>query len=172
MDPAPFEQIGVRTGDQAVVRDAERALQLGQLRPLGRGSARAGDERLQLDEVAEPGDAVEVDADALVEQHAPLLLDDGSDAERVGERVGQRDVVRDRDRDRDRGGRDRDDRQGGERASRDDVAAHGRDEAFKPTIRIVTAEDAKERRERERAEKAEKEAKRQAERDRLSKFGY
>ena len=79
---------------------------------------------------------------------------------------------RDRDRDRDRGGRDRDDRQGGERASRDDVAAHGRDEAFKPTIRIVTAEDAKERRERERAEKAEKEAKRQAERDRLSKFGY
>src|SRR5206468_542084 len=55
---------------------------------------------------------------------------------------------RDRDRDRPRGGRDRDrdDRPGEQRASRDDVAAHGRDEAFKPTIRIVTAEDAKERR--------------------------
>jgi hypothetical protein len=52
------------------------------------------------------------------------------------------------------------------------MAAHARDEAFKPTIRIVTAEDAKSRRERERAEKAEREAKRQAERERLSKFGY
>src|SRR5204863_4161193 len=50
--------------------------------------------------------------------------------------------------DRERGGRG--DRERG--ASRDDVATHGRDEAFKPTIRIVTAEDAKRDRERERAE--------------------
>ena len=52
------------------------------------------------------------------------------------------------------------------------MAKHGRDEAFKPTIRIVTEEDAKTRRERETQEKAEREAKRQAERERLSKFGY
>jgi hypothetical protein len=39
-------------------------------------------------------------------------------------------------------------------------------------VRIVTAEDAKTRREREKQEKAEREAKRQAARERLSKFGY
>jgi hypothetical protein len=59
-----------------------------------------------------------------------------------------------------------------ERANREDLATHGRDEAFRPTVRIVTAEDAKTRREREKAEKAEREAKRQAARERLSKFGY
>ena len=74
--------------------------------------------------------------------------------------------VRERDRGGDRGGGR------GDRASRDDVAAHGRDEAFKPTVRIVTAEDAQGRREREQREKADREAKRQAERELLSKFGY
>src|SRR4051812_24797905 len=75
---------------------------------------------------------------------------------------------RDGDRDRGRGGRGG----RGERANREDLATHGRDEAFRPSVRIVTAEDAKTRREREKAEKAEREAKRQAARERLSKFGY
>src|SRR5439155_22925860 len=87
------------------------------------------------------------------------LVDDRPADDRRGRRGGGRRRDRDRDRegggrpprdrDRDRGGRDRDDR-AAERASRDDVATHGRDETFKPTIRIVTAEDAQARRARER----------------------
>ena len=69
-------------------------------------------------------------------------------------------------RDRDYGG------PRGDRPSREDIQQHARDEAFKPTIRIVTEQDKAERREREKREKAEREAKRQAERERLSKFGY
>jgi len=70
--------------------------------------------------------------------------------------------------------RERDDRgpRGGDRPSREDIKQHATDEAFKPTIRIVTEQDKAERREREKREKAEREAKRQAERERLSKFGY
>src|SRR5206468_2051284 len=88
------------------------------------------------------------------------LVDDRSPDERRGRRGGgpRRDRPREgaggggggrppRDGDRGRGRSDRGDRGRGERggrgpdrASRDDVAAHGRDEAFKPTIRIVTAD--------------------------------
>jgi hypothetical protein len=103
------------------------------------------------------------------------LVDDRPADDRRGRGGGRRDGAgagggggrpqRDGDRGRGRGGRP-------ERANREDLATHGRDEAFRPSVRIVTAEDPKTRREREKAEKAEREAKRQAARERLSKFGY
>ena len=45
---------------------------------------------LELDEGSEPGHVVDVDADVLVEQQAPALVDDDECAEGGIERVGQR----------------------------------------------------------------------------------
>jgi hypothetical protein len=66
------------------------------------------------------------------------------------------------------GGRDGYDR--GPGAGRGDLEQHGRDGAFRSSVRIVNVEDS--RREREEEKREQREAKRKAEAERLARLGY
>ena len=55
-------------------------------------------------------------------------------------------------------------------AGRGDLEQHGRDGAFRSSVRIVNVEDS--RREREEEKREQREAKRKAEAERLARLGY
>ena len=64
----------------------------------------------------------------------------------------------------------RGDDRGGRGAGRGDLEQHGRDGAFRSSVRIVNVEDS--RREREEEKREQREAKRKAEAERLARLGY
>ena len=79
----------VRVGIGEDLGDAERLLEAGDLLALGAQVRVRRRDALELDERAQPGDGVEVDADALPQQQVALLLDHDERAERRIQRCAQ-----------------------------------------------------------------------------------
>ncbi|HET9736883.1 MAG TPA: hypothetical protein VFP78_02090 [Solirubrobacteraceae bacterium] len=67
---------------------------------------------------------------------------------------------------------DRGDRDRGRPARREELEEHGRDGAFRSSVRIVHVDSEGQRKDRDDERRAEREAKRQAEAERLAKLGY
>jgi hypothetical protein len=67
---------------------------------------------------------------------------------------------------------DRGDRDRGRPARREELEEHGRDGAFRSSVRIVHVDSEGQRKDREDERRAERDAKRQAEAERLAKLGY
>jgi hypothetical protein len=67
---------------------------------------------------------------------------------------------------------DRGDRDRGRPARREELEEHGRDGAFRSSVRIVHVDSEGQRKDRDDERRAEREAKRQAEAERLAKHGY